>query len=294
MASHTTSATDPHRRWYRPTPDRLIVGLLLLEGLLWVSERFQWFAFNRHKGWTVLIAAAAVAAAFVLMLLWLLASLLRRRRFQFGLRSLLVLVVAVAVPCSWLAVELQRAERQRKAVEAIEGLGDCVAYGYTFHPISGRWPLLREELPGPLWLRRLLGDDFFADVVGMSVHESEVNYAVLEHLRALPRLQEVCLCSCQVSEGGMELVGDLASLRELLLDGSNVDDAGLEHIAGLMQLEHLQVADTHVTDCGLKHLTRLAQLEYLDLSGTQVTDEGVKKLQQALPNCTIARYTRSE
>jgi len=73
-----------------------------------------------------------------------------------------------------------------------------------------------------------------------------------------------------------------------------VDDAGLEHIAGLMQLEHLQVADTHVTDCGLKHLTRLAQLEYLDLSGTQVTDEGVKKLQQALPNCTIARYTRSE
>jgi hypothetical protein len=28
-------------RWYRLTPDRLILGLLAVEGLLWLSERFR-------------------------------------------------------------------------------------------------------------------------------------------------------------------------------------------------------------------------------------------------------------
>ena len=44
---------------------RLVVfGLLVVEGVLWLSERFQWFAFNHHKSWTVLIAVAAVGAVF--------------------------------------------------------------------------------------------------------------------------------------------------------------------------------------------------------------------------------------
>ncbi|MGD0899850.1 MAG: hypothetical protein ABR915_18615 [Thermoguttaceae bacterium] len=33
-------------RWYRLTPDRLIVGLLALEGFLFLSERFRWFGFT--------------------------------------------------------------------------------------------------------------------------------------------------------------------------------------------------------------------------------------------------------
>ena len=36
----------PKRRWYRLTPDRVVIGLLVVECLLWLSERFQWFGFN--------------------------------------------------------------------------------------------------------------------------------------------------------------------------------------------------------------------------------------------------------
>ena len=53
------------RRWFVPTPGRLLVVLLAVDGLLWLSERFQWFAFNQHKGWTVLIAVAAVGVFFL-------------------------------------------------------------------------------------------------------------------------------------------------------------------------------------------------------------------------------------
>lgn len=43
------------RRWYHLTPDRLIFGLLAVEGFLLLSEHYQWFAFNEKKGRTVLI-----------------------------------------------------------------------------------------------------------------------------------------------------------------------------------------------------------------------------------------------
>ncbi|MGA2034722.1 MAG: hypothetical protein ABSG68_20940 [Thermoguttaceae bacterium] len=79
--------------------------LLVVEGLLWLSERFQWFAFNAHKGWTVLIALDSVGVAVLFMLFWFVACLIFRWRFQFSTRSLLVLTVAVALPCSWLGVE---------------------------------------------------------------------------------------------------------------------------------------------------------------------------------------------
>jgi hypothetical protein len=114
MGSRSTSAAAPRDRWYHPTPGRFVVGLLLVEAVLLVSERFEWFAFNRHKGFTVLIAVATVVAAIVLMLLWLVASLLLRWRFQFGLRTLFALGVAVAVPCSWLAVQIEKAKEQRR------------------------------------------------------------------------------------------------------------------------------------------------------------------------------------
>ena len=52
----------PHHRWYRLTSDRLVLLLLAVEGLLWLSERFQWFPLNEHKGWTVLIVVASVGA----------------------------------------------------------------------------------------------------------------------------------------------------------------------------------------------------------------------------------------
>jgi len=119
----TVRESRPKRRWYYITPDRLIMGLLAVEGVLFLSEWFQWFAFNEKKGYTVLIAVAAVCVVLVVMLLWLVVSLLFRWRFQFSLRSLVVLVVAVAVPLGWFGMKLREAERQRRAVEAIRKAG---------------------------------------------------------------------------------------------------------------------------------------------------------------------------
>ena len=156
-------------RWFHLTPGRLILAALAAEGFLLLSERLSWLGLDHHKGWPVLVAVATVALAMVLMFLWFAAALLFRWRFQFSIRSLLVLPVIVAILGSWLAVERKQATQQRDAVAAIRELGGHVMYDYQDRAE-------REEHdpdpPGPAWARKLLGVDFFADVV--SAEDSSV------------------------------------------------------------------------------------------------------------------------
>jgi hypothetical protein len=57
----------------------------------------------------------------------------RRRRFlQFSVRTLLVFVLLVSIGMSWFAVKMQKARRQREAVEAIVKAGRLVAYDYQY------------------------------------------------------------------------------------------------------------------------------------------------------------------
>ena len=97
-----------------------MLGSLAVTGVLFLSEQFQWFAFNRHKGWTVLIAVAGVGVLVWLSLVWFVAALVLRRRFQFSVRSLLLLAVVVALPFSWLAVAMKHAREQKAMVAAIK------------------------------------------------------------------------------------------------------------------------------------------------------------------------------
>ena len=83
-------------RWIRLTPDRVVLGLAAVEGCLLLSDQFGWLGFNEHRGRTALIALATMAVALLFLLLWFVASLLFRWRFQYSLRTLLVLTAVVA------------------------------------------------------------------------------------------------------------------------------------------------------------------------------------------------------
>ena len=243
--------SPPKLRWYQPTPGRLLVALLAVEGVLLLSERFQWFSFNEHKGWTVLISIACVGMTMALIFLWLMVAFCFRWRFQFALRSLLVLTIAVAIPFSWFAVEMKRASEQREAVAAIERSGATVSYRYHL-----RYP--------PEWLTKLLPLESLVD-----------SYAVLTSTKA--------------TDGDLVQLKRLELLRVLTLRSGRITDAGLAHLKGLNQLWFLSLENTQVTDAGLAHLRELHSLQCLELKNTKVTDQGIKKLQQALPNCVIQR-----
>ncbi len=200
----------------------------------------------------------------------------RLRWYQYRLRSLFLLMLVAAIPLGWLSVKLKAARQQKAAVEAIEKLGGQVVYDYQRDEFD-----TTSKCPGPAWLRKLLGDDLFANVrrVDLTV---EITDADLETLKRLPQLQELCL-GFSVSDAGLERLKGLAQLQALYLEYANISDAGLKHLSGLSQLQRLSVPGTKVTDAGLRHLKGLAQLRDLNVSGTKVSDAGVKELKKALP-----------
>ena len=67
----------PSIRRYRITSDRVVVGLLVLECLLWLSQRFGWLPW--HKGYAVLTAVASVGVAILLMPVWFAVALFSDR-----------------------------------------------------------------------------------------------------------------------------------------------------------------------------------------------------------------------
>ena len=213
-----------------------------------------------------------IGAAFVAMLLWFLAAVVFRLRFQFSIRSLLMLMVVVAIPCSWLA----EARKQREIVVEIEKAGGEVHYDFqldpSFNGVSGAKP------PGPAWLRKWLGDDLLVNVTWVSLHDRDVGDAEVQRLKGLPQLQWLDLSYTKLSDAGLKHIEGLTQLQWLWLRGTKLSDAGLEHLEALTKLQELFLDDTKVSDAGLEHLKRLTQLQCLELTGTKVSNAGLDRL----------------
>jgi Leucine-rich repeat (LRR) protein len=223
------------------------------------------------------------------------------RWYQFSLRTLFILTALVAVVCSWFAVKLQEAKKQRETVQAIEKLGGSVHYNFFD---DGTGNIIQPAPVGPAWLRNLLGHDFFDNVRIVNLNDSKDADAALRLLKDLPQVRNLVVAGLHVSDAGLadidslpQLtslgvgncgVGDdgvahlkgLKQLKWLCLDNMGLSDQGLKHLEGLDQLEYLNLGMTHTTDAGLKHLKGLSHLRNLVLNNTEITDAGLECLRQ--------------
>lgn len=295
------ASLPPNSRWCRLTPDRLMAAWMLLEGFLFLSQRWQWLPLNRAKGYTVLIALAAVAAAFSILLLWFLLSCLFRWRFQFGIRSLLIFTTAVALVCGWFASELRMAKKQERIVKAIAKARGCVMYDgsqgaseYTSPVCEGCW-------------ERLLGYDFFHNVVevgdnpngpsggDLTEHVAELPWEPVtrllfwghhltdERVRCLARFtnaRDVRLSpGHKITDAGLTWLHTLAEVRKLDISYVLLSDESVNELKDLKHLEHLELGRTEITDAGLASIEGLNSLRDLDLCGCfRLTDAGMVSL----------------
>lgn len=229
----------------------------------------------------------------------------KRRWMQFSLRTGFIIITLLCVALSLWAVP---AERQRRAVAAIEAVGGGFRYNPWFigpEPFPKR--ALRGWLPrdyfdrlkalrlssGPFAASKAITDDDLANVRALRHLEelfivgTEVTDAGLAHLAPLTRLKKLGLANTKITDIGLSQVQGRMNLRELWLTNTNVTDAGLLHLHGLTHLETLGLGGTRITDAGLPHLLGLTRLRSLWLDGTHVTDAGGARLRQALPKCQI-------
>jgi hypothetical protein len=226
----------------------------------------------------------------------------RRRWYQFTLRTLLLFTLLCSIPFGWVGSRMEKARRQKKAVESLLALRGRVVYDCQ---LDGSGYFVENAEPrGPGWLRSLLGDDMFRSVVEARV-EDDAGLRCLKELSSLTDLYAgrfggaVDLSSsvsfvfewpaddAQVTDAGLEELKALRNLRRLCLDWTQVTDAGLCNLACLTQLRELDLYRTRVTDAGLEHLKGLSRLKKLNLLGTDVTAEGVRRLKESLPDCEI-------
>ena len=189
----------------------------------------------------------------------------RRRWYQYSLRALLIGIVVLSLPLGWLGWKIREARQQHADVAAIEKRDVEVEYDYEIAKRGFLAP--RPPLPGPAWLRALLGDDFFRNVGGVYLADAHPAFTDAD-LKSLTRFTH---------------------LKELYLDHTRITDAGVEHPKGLSSLEVLDLGNTQVTDVGIAQLKELTRLNRLSLANTRVTAAGVANLQKALPHCRIDR-----
>ena len=135
------------------------------------------------------------------------------------------------------------------------------------------------EPPGPAWLRRLLGDDYFTNVVWVRV-SSDKGLGNISALNELQNLQVVPVSGGRpkVTDAGLKNIAGLYRLTSVFLTDCPISDAGLAELEGLSRLQFLNLGYTQVTDEGLKHLANLSQLRSLDLRGTQFAGVGLAHL----------------
>lgn len=240
-------------RWYAPTPAKFLFAMLLMQGALFLSAHYRWFWFNERKGYTVLITVAATAICLMILMGAVLVSRFFRAKAQYSLGTLLLMVPVTAIPCAWLAREIEQARQQRDLVGLATVNSD---FDFDIGP--------KDDSKD--WLTRTLGEDFFRDVIELAHWCDSATDEDLVNLKRLPHLERL----------------DLVDTR--------ITDVGLEHLKGLTQLRRLHLHRASVTDAGLQHLKGLTQLQQLSLKRTQVTNDGVERLQRALPDCAIWRY----
>lgn len=216
----------------------------------------------------------------------------RRRWLGRRGKMLFVLLLLILAAVAWFGLRLARASRKRRAVAAIRELGGSVFYNCRY---SESGTLARTGVPGPRWLRGILGADFLAEAEGVLLTEAcdlegladmsvfwrplpSLADADLRPLGDLTGLEWLALSGTVVGDAGLENIEELFELDRLWLCSTGLTDAGMVHLAKLRGLEGLWLDDNQIGDAGLVHLAPLNSLEVLSLSRTRVSDAGLPYL----------------
>jgi hypothetical protein len=232
----------------------------------------------------------------------------RSRWFQFRLATLLLLITGLGI---WLGLQVNRVNRQRRAVAEITARKGIVGYDYQtdLNPKTSE-----KEPPGPKWLRQLIGDDYFCEVecvdfatdyfgrrkeLGLSKVDDDglaclelipkittlelgnnraITDAGLVHLRNLNDLSTVYLYRSSITGPGLAHLADLPALKVVDLKWAPVTNEGLVHLGRMKSLTAIVLDDTQITDDGLVSLQGLTQLKTLRLNNTAITDAGLRHL----------------
>lgn len=129
---------------------------------------------------------------------------------------------ALLTAASAVVVLVDRAHMQRQAVHRVHELGGWYMYEHLLEE--------KGEPPGPGWLRRFTGDEYFFTVVGVSLSDTRVRDDDLALLAGLPRLRHLWLDNTAISDRSLLYIRWLPHLEELSIRGCRISKVGVDKL----------------------------------------------------------------
>jgi hypothetical protein len=105
-------------------------------------------------------------------------------------------MVLASIGMAWFAVRWRHAQQQRRAVAAMAKMGGRAIYD---SPIQRRIHNKPVGMAAPDWLRNLLGEDFFDEVIELDFNYGHVNDEGLAHVKEFRRLRWISLFNSHVT-----------------------------------------------------------------------------------------------
>ena len=127
----------------------------------------------------------------------------------------------------------------------------------------------------------------FQQLSGLCLTNFTSLQALSEAASLLPRLQELFLCSSNLSSTDTTAISQLKHLRILGLSGSRLPTTSATFLAPLKKLRILSVAKSSLTKELLPTLIGMPDLRYLEISPMQLTPREVEQLRSYLPGCFV-------
>ncbi len=206
----------------------------------------------------------------------------KTRWIRISLRTLLMLVTAIAIALAWLG---NYARKRTAAFAAIRQAGGQIR-------MVMREPTLLDEWFGP---------EMFCVVNKVDLRKGKVNNELLAYvgdLRELRRLDlsyadiddeglrqiahlplnELWLQSTRITDSAAQTISRMRTLNFLQLNATSLSDEFLDRLRPMPELEDLGLRGTNVTSAGMRYLSRHSKLKELDVYSTKVDDAGVEHL----------------
>ena len=172
----------------------------------------------------------------------------RYRYFQLRLRTVLAIMLVVALAAAWYGRKWREEFRKNSAIEYLTNRGAVVrmipSLKGTKADVSFHEAALTASASSAQTAPKLTLEDF-------------------EQLRLVPQLAALSIEGDVLSAESLGEIGTLNNLERLEFSHCPIDDAGLEQLASLKKLRELVLEATQVTDSGVEALRR--QLPQLDV-----------------------------
>jgi hypothetical protein len=186
-----------------------------------------------------------------------------KRRFQYTVRSLLILLLVAAVAFSIPSWRRKQYWDQWRAVQRLRELG----VGVVVEPKEGKW------------MRSFIGDDAYVSTLGVSFERKRVTREMMDCLGTFFDLEQIVMTDCVVDNNDFAKIAHYTGVKSIYLQDTNLSDVGLKQFAGFVNVTEFFMVHSDVTTDGLKCLAGMKNLSRFGIARcNNVSEEALVQL----------------